>query len=154
MDESILIVVHPGSLLGDKRIKEWENLYGSYEEYLDKVRDAVNYQKSIVISPLRNKVIPFKIPKEAMMIKDFVKQEFYLGGGETLLPILRAEKINNVKICGEELWWYSNEERKSSLYLGCVVFYHNLLYKSGTSSRIIRALCYPSKDPPDFRGSF
>jgi|GEM_PF-6717820 hypothetical protein len=154
MGDSILVVVHPGSLLGDKRIKEWENLYGSYEEYLDKVEDAVNRQKSIVISPLGNKDIPFEIPKETVVIKDFVKQGLYLGGGEVLLPILRAEKINNVKICGEELWWYSNEERRSELYLGCVVFYHNLLYKVGISSRIIRDLCYPSKDPPDFRGSF
>jgi len=97
MDDSILIVVHPGSLLGDKRIKEWENLYGSYEEYLDKVEDAVNRQKSIVISPLGNKDIPFEIPKETMVIKDFVKQGLYLGGGEVFPPILRAEKINNVK---------------------------------------------------------
>jgi len=25
MNDSILVVVHPGSLLGDKRIKGWEN---------------------------------------------------------------------------------------------------------------------------------
>jgi len=164
MSDSILVVVHPGSLLGSLK-KEEENLYGNYKEYLDKVKNAINQQRSIVIiSPLKDsflkrilrryKILPFKIPQETIMIKDFIDFGFNLGGRETLLSILKSEKINNVKICGEQLWWYSDIRKLNRLYLGCVVSYHNFLYKAGISSNIKRDLCYPSKDPLNFRGSF
>jgi hypothetical protein len=168
MNNSVLVVVHLGSLLSRNEDRN-DELYGSYKDYLDKLRNAVRQQKSIVITnPSKDSaikrllktghlgIIPFKVPNKTEIIRDHDGLGFNYLGKESLISTLKTEKIVNVDVCGEQLWRYPyGDVRKSKeLYLGCVVYYHNALCKAGISSKIRRDLCYPTKDPPTFRGSF
>ena len=151
----MLIVVHPGSLLNyeEDRIEE---IYGNYEEYLSRVEDAINKEKSIIIAlPTQKnflkKRLPFQVPKDTMIIKDKIETLFF-GAEKSLISILDKLKIYNVEVCGEQLWWYSKPKELKELYLGCVVRYYNILYRNDISSKIRRELCYPLKNPQNFRG--
>jgi hypothetical protein len=98
MSETVLVVVHPG--YAGRRFSTDER-YGNYEEYIEKLRQAVWSQNSLLFIYKRDGK-PFRIPPSAELIRDTRGRV----DTEELIHRLNERKVQSVRVCGEFLYWY------------------------------------------------
>ena len=103
MDNSVLVVVHPGyainvgGIISDK--------FGNYKEYLSRLEEAVNSQNSIVLLYGKGFRMPFPLPNSVSHVSDM----------EHLVSRLKNRKAERIKVCGEYLYWYVAENAGAKL---------------------------------------
>jgi hypothetical protein len=74
----------------------------------------------------------------------------YLGEKE-LIPLLREKGIANTDICGESLWY----QPQKMVHPGCVFYYYRALNSTKKFSvRVVRELCFPTKEPFNDKGTW
>jgi len=152
---SILVVVHPGSMKHSEQEYRNEEAYGNYEKYLTELKDSVWQRDSVILTspPLKStfkrlmqRSIPFKVPKISTIIKDRddpQRWNKYLGEKE-LIPFLRERGVINIDVCGESLWYQPQE----MIHPGCVLYYYRALNSTKEFSvKVRRGLCFPIKEP-------
>ena len=103
MDNSVLVVVHPGYAINIGGIISDE--FGDYKEYLSRVEEAVSSQNSIVLLYGKEFRMPFSLPNSVSRVSN-------MGH---LVSQLKNRKTERIKVCGEYLYWYVAENAGEKL---------------------------------------
>jgi hypothetical protein len=136
MNNSMLLVVHLG--FGRYRGLDRDVKYGSYDDYISRLKKAVWSRDSIIFIYMRD-TVPFILPSTADIIYDDRRRREEIK--EQVVSRLKSKNVNDVDICGEFLWWYtfSNPCKFSD---GCIATVVEDL-KNEFNIKLLRDLCYP-----------
>jgi hypothetical protein len=171
------VIVHPGQLKTDMYMpfERHSELYGDYGNYLRDLKHNALRRDITITSPEAYNpncrkltcMLPFKVAENSNLIVDHVQSIHWqdgrkFEGAAKLLRLLEKKKVGKeeeIGLCGERLWYLdriiiNNVQHPPQLLLGDVPRYYNTLFKAGYNPKIIRNLCYPTKDPPGFTGTF
>jgi hypothetical protein len=151
-------------------------LYGDYDSYLRNLKNNSSRGNIIITSPdaydpkckKNTDMVPFRVLDDSNIIVDHIQpgatwqEGFKYSGAAKLLRLLEKKKVRKeeeIGLCGEQLWYMdriiiNNMASPPRLLLGDVARYYNTLFEAGYKPKIIRNLCYPTKNPPGFVGTF
>ena len=171
------IIVHPGQL--KTRLYSAPDrdavLYGDYESYINALGASTSRDDIIITSPGMydlnckkfSEMVPFKVASSQSIIPDWAhslhwEEGFKYVGAGRLLKLLEKKKVGKeekIGLCGDQLWSLDSViinkvPSPPRLILGDVARYYNTLFQAGYKPKIIRELCYPTKEPEGFTGTF
>jgi hypothetical protein len=171
------IIVHPSQHItfGLNGV-DGDATYGKHDSFLNELKHNASRGDIIITDPESydprcrkfSDLVPFKVLNDSNILVDHVQSIHYqegrsFEGAAKLIKLLEKKKVGKeeeIGICGQQLWYIDkviiNGELlyPPQLLLGDVARYYNTLFQEGYRPKIIRKLCYPTKDPPGFIGKF
>ena len=96
-------------MLENLELRLLEEDYGNYKDYLQKLYEEILQRRNNCILFLYKTPLPFDVPEEVEIILDGK------NGYKKLIKKLRDEKIENVEICGEFLWYYGRSVKPEEI---------------------------------------